>query len=130
MGEAAGAARWKDWTTFRAMWVVMGELATTPDGRHKLVAGTSLVTPEMVEALEPLIDDISGRFAGPAISGNGRAVKIGDPKRIFRIGTDGTGNGIGAFTYQTGIRPVEQYRAGFAIRPLWRLRPASVPHFN
>ena len=43
----------------------MGELATAPDNRGKLAAGTSLVTIEMVEALEPVIDDLTGRFEPP-----------------------------------------------------------------
>lgn len=41
------------------------ELATAPDNRHKLVAGQTLVTPAMVEALEPIIDDVTGRFDPP-----------------------------------------------------------------
>jgi cob(I)alamin adenosyltransferase len=46
----------------RDLWVVMAELATAPESRDKLVAGTSLVTAEMVAALEPLIDEITPRF--------------------------------------------------------------------
>src|SRR5205807_10217866 len=49
----------------RDLWVVMGELATASENRHKLVAGTSLVTAQMVEALEPVIDDITSRFDAP-----------------------------------------------------------------
>ena len=49
----------------RDLWVLMGELATAPDNRGKLAAGTSLVTIEMVEALEPVIDDLTGRFEPP-----------------------------------------------------------------
>jgi len=49
----------------RDLWVVMGELATAAENRAKLVAGTSLVTREMVDALEPLIDDLTGRFGQP-----------------------------------------------------------------
>ena len=49
----------------RDLWVVMAELATDPANRSKLVPGTSLVTDEMVAALEPLIDDLSGRFTPP-----------------------------------------------------------------
>jgi cob(I)alamin adenosyltransferase len=40
----------------------MGELATAPDNRHKLEPGTSLVTEEMVAALEPVIDDLTAGF--------------------------------------------------------------------
>jgi cob(I)alamin adenosyltransferase len=49
----------------RDLWVLMGELATAPDHRDRLTAGQSLVTPEMVTALEALIDDISARFDPP-----------------------------------------------------------------
>ena len=49
----------------RDLWVVMGELATAPENREKLQPGTSLVTDEMVAALEPVIDDITGRFTPP-----------------------------------------------------------------
>jgi cob(I)alamin adenosyltransferase len=46
----------------RDLYVCMAELATAPENRPKLVAGTSLVTAEMVAALEPRIDDVMGRF--------------------------------------------------------------------
>jgi cob(I)alamin adenosyltransferase len=49
----------------RDLWVLMAELATDPANRHKLVPATSLVTDEMVEGLEPLIDDITARFEAP-----------------------------------------------------------------
>ena len=49
----------------RDLWVVMGELATAPGNRHKLVPGTSLVSAEMVAALEPIIDDLTARFEQP-----------------------------------------------------------------
>ena len=38
------------------------ELATAPENRRKLTAGTTLTTAEMVEALEPIIDTSTGRF--------------------------------------------------------------------
>ena len=47
------------------LWVLMAELATAPQNRHKLVAGTSLVTAEMVDRLEPLIDDFQSRYDQP-----------------------------------------------------------------
>ena len=47
------------------LWVLMAELATDPSNRHKLEAGRSLVTPEMVTALEARIDDLSDRFEPP-----------------------------------------------------------------
>ncbi|HEY6533670.1 MAG TPA: cob(I)yrinic acid a,c-diamide adenosyltransferase [Acidimicrobiales bacterium] len=49
----------------RDLWVLMGELATDPSKRDKLTAGTTLVTEEMVEHLEHLIDEISERFEPP-----------------------------------------------------------------
>jgi cob(I)alamin adenosyltransferase len=49
----------------RDLWVLMAELATSPDNRHKLVPGRTLVTAEMVSALETLIDDVTGRFPAP-----------------------------------------------------------------
>ncbi|MEQ8717579.1 MAG: cob(I)yrinic acid a,c-diamide adenosyltransferase [Acidimicrobiales bacterium] len=49
----------------RDLWILMAELATAPDKHDKLVAGTSLATPEMVERLETLIDDVSDRFDPP-----------------------------------------------------------------
>ena len=49
----------------RDLWVLMAELATDPANRHKLTAGQSLVTADMVAALEPIIDDITARFDAP-----------------------------------------------------------------
>ncbi|MEA2687287.1 MAG: cob(I)alamin adenosyltransferase [Actinomycetota bacterium] len=49
----------------RDLWVLMAELATAPENRSKLVAGRTLVTAEMVSALEPIIDDVTGRFPPP-----------------------------------------------------------------
>jgi cob(I)alamin adenosyltransferase len=46
----------------RDLYVLMAELATAPDNRRKLQPGTSLVTDEMVAALEERIDDLTGRF--------------------------------------------------------------------
>jgi cob(I)alamin adenosyltransferase len=51
--------------TERDLWVLMAELATLPDNDHKLVAGKTRVTAEMVEALEPLIDGATARFDMP-----------------------------------------------------------------
>jgi cob(I)alamin adenosyltransferase len=47
----------------RDLYVLMGELATAPANRAKLVAGQTLVTATMVARLEELIDDLAGRFA-------------------------------------------------------------------
>ena len=49
----------------RDLWVLMAEVATAPEHRDRLVAGQTLVTPQMVEALEPIIDDLTGRFDPP-----------------------------------------------------------------
>ena len=49
----------------RDLWVLMAEVATAPEHRDRLVAGRTLVTSEMVGALEPLIDDLTGRFEAP-----------------------------------------------------------------
>lgn len=48
----------------RDLWVVMAELATDPSNRHKL-GPKSVVSAEMVAALEPLIDDLTTRFDPP-----------------------------------------------------------------
>ena len=49
----------------RDLWVLMAELATLPENRSKLTPGASSVTPEMVERLEHLIDDLDARFTPP-----------------------------------------------------------------
>jgi cob(I)alamin adenosyltransferase len=49
----------------RDLYVLMAEVATDPSKRSKLKAGTTLVTPEMVAALEERIDDLIDRFDMP-----------------------------------------------------------------
>ncbi len=49
----------------RDLWVLMAEVATAPEHRDRLTAGATLVTADMVAALEPVIDDLTGRFAPP-----------------------------------------------------------------
>ena len=49
----------------RELFVVGAELATAPANRHKLVAGTTRVEQEMVDALERDIDAVSERFDPP-----------------------------------------------------------------
>ena len=49
----------------RELFVVGAELATAPENRRKLSPGVSLVTLEMVEALEPIIDTITERYEPP-----------------------------------------------------------------
>jgi cob(I)alamin adenosyltransferase len=50
----------------RDLWVLMADLATDLENRHKLTPDVSLVTPEMVTRLETLIDEFSDRFEMPA----------------------------------------------------------------
>jgi cob(I)alamin adenosyltransferase len=60
----------------RDLWVLMAEVATAPDRRSRLTAGTSLVTQDMVQALESHIDDLSQRFDMPSefvVPGQNRA---------------------------------------------------------
>ncbi len=49
----------------RDLWVLMAELATARENQHKLTDGQSRVTPAMVERLEPIIDDVQGRYEPP-----------------------------------------------------------------
>jgi cob(I)alamin adenosyltransferase len=49
----------------RELFVAGAELATAPERRRLLEPAVSRVTPEMVEALEPVIDDITARFEAP-----------------------------------------------------------------
>ncbi len=49
----------------RDLYVLMAEVATADDHRRRLVPGTSMVTGEMVRALEERIDDLTGRFDMP-----------------------------------------------------------------
>ncbi|HLF40476.1 MAG TPA: cob(I)yrinic acid a,c-diamide adenosyltransferase [Acidimicrobiia bacterium] len=49
----------------RELFVVGAELATAPANRAKLTAEVSLVTAGMVDALEPIIDDITARYDPP-----------------------------------------------------------------
>ncbi len=50
----------------RDLWVLMADLATDAPNRDKLAPGASLVTDDMVAALEESIDEISARFELPA----------------------------------------------------------------
>jgi cob(I)alamin adenosyltransferase len=50
----------------RDLYVLMAEVATTDDRRGRLVPGTSMVTAEMVGALEARIDELTGRFDMPS----------------------------------------------------------------
>ena len=50
----------------RDLYVLMAEVATAPENRAKLTAGSTLVTAEMVAALEAGIDDLLARFDMPS----------------------------------------------------------------
>ena len=50
----------------RDLWVLMAELATLPENRGKLVPGSSLVSAEMLRALEATVDELGTRFELPA----------------------------------------------------------------
>jgi len=68
----------------RDLWVLMAEVATAPANRRKLVAGTSLVTPEMVAALEGRIDELNERFEMPTefvVPGQNRVAALLDVAR-------------------------------------------------
>jgi|SRR5262245_10332054 len=49
----------------RELFVVGAELATAPENRAKLEPGVSLTTDDMVDALEPIIDDVTTRYEPP-----------------------------------------------------------------
>ena len=68
----------------RDLWVLMAEVATAPANRRKLIAGTSLVTPEMVTALEARIDELNERFEMPTefvVPGQNRVAALLDVAR-------------------------------------------------
>jgi len=68
----------------RELFVVGAELATAPENRAKLTDGTTRVTAPMVAALEPIIDDITGRFDPPTefvLPGEGRIGALLDVAR-------------------------------------------------
>jgi cob(I)alamin adenosyltransferase len=49
----------------RDLWVLMAELATLPENRHKLTPEQTAVSAAMVERLEGVIDDLDSRFEPP-----------------------------------------------------------------
>lgn len=68
----------------RDLYVLMAELATLPENRQKLTPGVTLVTEEMVEAIEHQIDDVSERFDPPTefvIPGENRVAALLDVAR-------------------------------------------------
>jgi cob(I)alamin adenosyltransferase len=50
----------------RDLWVLMAELATLPENRHKLTDGKSRVTEAMVVKLEHMIDALDEKFTPPS----------------------------------------------------------------
>ncbi len=52
-------------TLERDLWVLMAEVATSAENRHKLVDAKTRVTPVMVERLEHEIDALSGEIDMP-----------------------------------------------------------------
>ena len=50
----------------RDLWVLMAEVATLPENRHKLVADKSMVSATMVARLEATIDDLSAETTMPS----------------------------------------------------------------
>ena len=68
----------------RDLWVLMAELATDDANRSKLTPGGTLVTRDMVTALEAVIDDVAGRFELPSefvVPGQDRASALLDLAR-------------------------------------------------
>jgi cob(I)alamin adenosyltransferase len=98
----------------RELFVVGAELATAPERRDKLTPEVTLATNEMVERLEPLIDDITTRF---------------DPPREFVVpGENRTAAALDLA--RTVVRRAEREAVG-ATRSGW-LEPSSavVPYLN
>jgi cob(I)alamin adenosyltransferase len=68
----------------RGLYIAMAELATMPENRHKLKAGSSLIEAEMVISIEKLIDRYSKRFDPPkefVLPGGGRVAAMLDVAR-------------------------------------------------
>jgi cob(I)alamin adenosyltransferase len=70
----------------RDLYVLMAEVATAPENRTKLTAGSTLVTPDMVGTLEGSIDDLLERIDMPSdfvIPGQNRAAAALDMARTI-----------------------------------------------
>ena len=70
----------------RDLWVLMAELATDDANREKLIPGGSLVTAEMLTAVETAIDDIGARFELPrefVVPGQDRGSALLDQARTI-----------------------------------------------
>ena len=93
----------------RDLWVLMADLATAEENRHKLAAGQSLVTDEMVAGLEAHIDALTQRFEVPkefVVPGQSRAGALLDVAR-------------------TVVRRAERLSVGSAVRG-----SLAVPYLN
>lgn len=70
----------------RDLWVLMAELATDDANREKLIPGGSLVTAEMLTAVETAIDEIGARFELPrefVVPGQDRGSALLDQARTI-----------------------------------------------
>lgn len=91
----------------RDLWVLMADLATESENRHKLVAGSTLVTEAMVDALETLIDSLGERFVLPqefVVPGQNRVSALLDVartvvRRAERSALDAAASGSFAIHY-------------------------------
>ncbi len=69
----------------RELFVVGAELATAPENRKKLQDGITRVSAAMVSAMEPVIDEITGRFDPPTefvLPGEGKVGALLDVARV------------------------------------------------
>ena len=68
----------------RGLYVLMAELATAVDNRHKLTSGVTMVTAEMVADLERRADDLGAHYSMPSefvIPGENRCAALCDVAR-------------------------------------------------
>jgi len=85
----------------RDLYVLMAEVATAPENRHRLTTGSTLVSEEMVSSLEAGIDDLLTRFEMPSdftVPGQNRTAAALDlartiVRRAERIAAASSGDG-------------------------------------
>ncbi len=68
----------------RDLWVLMAELATAPENRHKLTPGQTAVDQPMLDALEAHVESVEARFQVPkafVVPGQNRAAAALDVAR-------------------------------------------------
>jgi len=97
----------------RELFVVGAELATAPENREKLEDGVSRTTVAMVEALEPVIDEITARYEPPTefvLPGENRVAAALDVARAV-------------------VRRAERQAVG-AANAGWLVDSAVVPYLN